>query len=101
MISFFQCAVQSQVLLVPLKSVNPGDIVQPAVIPDNICRGQVGAVIHLKRHFFLVIDGCRREYFLAGQVAKARPSVDFPQPDSPTMPSVSPFLMLKLTLSTA
>ena len=27
MISFFQCAVQCQVLLVPLKSVNPGDIV--------------------------------------------------------------------------
>lgn len=65
--------VQCQVLLVPLKNVNPGDIVQPAVIPDNICRGQVGAVIHLKQHFFLVIDGCRREYFLAGQVAKVRP----------------------------
>jgi hypothetical protein len=30
-----------------------------------------------------------------------RASVDFPQPDSPTMPSVSPCLTLKLTPSTA
>jgi hypothetical protein len=30
-----------------------------------------------------------------------RASVDFPQPDSPTMPSVSPGLMLKETPSTA
>lgn len=55
--------------LYPSKSVNPGDVVQSAVIPDNICRGQVGAVIHLKQHFFLIIDGCPRDYFLAGQVA--------------------------------
>ena len=71
--SFFQRTVQCQVLLIPLKSINPSDIVQPAVILDNICRDQVGAVIHLKQHFFLVIDGCRREYLLAGQVAKVRP----------------------------
>ena len=38
---------------------------QPAVIADNICRGQVGAVIHLKQHFFLVIGGCRSEHLLA------------------------------------
>ena len=30
-----------------------------------------------------------------------RASVDFPQPDSPTMPSVSPRLTVKLTSSTA
>jgi hypothetical protein len=30
-----------------------------------------------------------------------RASVDFPQPDSPTMPSVSPGLMLNETPSTA
>ena len=30
-----------------------------------------------------------------------RASVDFPQPDSPTMPSVSPSLIVKLTPSTA
>src|SRR5581483_2260767 len=30
-----------------------------------------------------------------------RPTVVLPQPDSPTMPSVSPFLMEKLTSSTA
>src|SRR3990172_512420 len=30
-----------------------------------------------------------------------RPVVDFPQPDSPTSPSVSPFLMSKVTSSTA
>ena len=30
-----------------------------------------------------------------------RASVDFPQPDSPTIPSVSPGLMLKVTPSTA
>ena len=29
------------------------------------------------------------------------PKVDFPLPDSPTIPSVSPLYMLKLTLSTA
>src|SRR5258707_15886804 len=30
-----------------------------------------------------------------------RPTVVLPQPDSPTMPSVSPFLTMKLTSSTA
>ena len=30
-----------------------------------------------------------------------RPSVDLPEPDSPTRPSVSPFAIVKLTLSTA
>jgi hypothetical protein len=30
-----------------------------------------------------------------------RPTVDFPQPDSPTSPTVSPFAIEKLTPSTA
>ena len=45
-------------------------------------------------------------YFIIPDVAlsncnMALPKVDFPQPDSPTSPTVSPGYTLKLTLSTA
>src|SRR5260221_2888331 len=39
--------------------------------------------------------------FASSRRIRVRPSVDFPQPDSPTRPSVSPFLMSRSTPSTA
>ena len=42
-----------------------------------------------------------RPAVVSSSLMMQRASVDFPQPDSPTMPSVSPGLMLKVTPSTA
>ena len=36
-------------------------------------RGNICPVADLKQHFFLVVGGCRCEYFLAGQVPEIRP----------------------------
>jgi len=66
-------AVQLQVLFPPFKVVYPDNVVQHAVITDNMGRRYIRSVVDLKQDFFLVVDRLRREYLFGGQVTKVCP----------------------------
>lgn len=44
----FPLCVQGQVLFVPLKDINPGNVVINAPVTDNVRRGNVRAVANLE-----------------------------------------------------